>query len=145
METEELAEPKVTHLQPASSRGKLERWEAELLQKNGSGGLNGVYVGRGSKRRVGGGGVLGSNLAIPFKIGQDGSRSDVVSKFRDYITKSALIEDLALKGKALLRLCQPTEDCHGDVCVELARDLDTVHLRDFVDDGLPAHLEVDPE
>ena len=87
LETEELAEPKVTHLQPASSRGTLERWEAELLQKNGSGGLNGVYVGRGSKRRD----APGSKWANSFKIGQDGSRSDVVSKFREYITNSALM------------------------------------------------------
>ena len=120
----------------------MERWEADLLQKDGAGVLNGVYIGRGSKRR----GVPGSKWGNPFKIGQDGSRSDVVSKFREYIAKSALMNELEeLKAKTILCHCEPTEECHGDVLVELVKNRDTVPMRDFVDDGLPTHLEVDPE
>ena len=67
-----------------------------------------VYIGRGSK------------WGNRFVIGRDGSRDDVISKYREWILKnhevlSCLCE---LKDKVLGCYCKPLA-CHGDVLVEL--------------------------
>lgn len=66
-----------------------------------------VYIGRGS--------IFGN----PFKIGQDGTREEVIDKYMDYFYKKLeepnfrkAIEDL--KGKKLGCYCHP-EKCHGDI------------------------------
>ena len=68
-----------------------------------------VYIGRGSK------------WGNPFRIGPDGTREEVIEKYRQMILKrpdllSALGE---LKDKALGCYCKPLA-CHGDVLAELA-------------------------
>lgn len=61
----------------------------------------------------------------PFKIGIDGTRDEVIAKYREYILgRPDLLADLPeLKGKALACWCAP-KACHGDVLAELANALD---------------------
>ena len=67
-----------------------------------------VYIGRPSK------------WGNPFKIGRDGTREQVIEKYRKYILSSKLINDIhELKGKTLGCWCHP-KACHGDVLAELA-------------------------
>jgi hypothetical protein len=70
-----------------------------------------VYIGRPSK------------WGNPFEIGKDGTRTEVIEKFRNYITSSPeLLRQLPeLEGKTLGCWCKPSP-CHGDVLVELAND-----------------------
>ena len=68
-----------------------------------------VYIGRPSK------------WGNPFKIGRDGTREEVINKYRKYISTR---EDLRLAlselwGKRLGCYCAPLP-CHGDVLAELA-------------------------
>ena len=69
-----------------------------------------VYIGRGSK------------WGNPFKIGENGDRNQVISLYKDWITKGEgqfLLNDLQeLEGKTLGCFCKP-HNCHGDVLVEL--------------------------
>jgi hypothetical protein len=73
-----------------------------------------VYIGRPSK------------WGNPFRIGPDGTRQEVVAKYRAWIAQqpdlmAALPE---LEGKTLGCWCKP-EACHGDVLVELVEQLGT--------------------
>lgn len=56
----------------------------------------------------------------PFYIGKDGTRAEVIAKYRAYILgRPDLLALLpTLKGKVLGCWCHP-QDCHGDVLVEL--------------------------
>lgn len=67
-----------------------------------------VYIGRGSK------------WGNPFKIGVDGTREEVIEKYKQYImNRPDLLNDLEeLRGKRLGCYCKP-KPCHGDVLVEL--------------------------
>lgn len=73
--------------------------------------VDAVYIGRPSK------------WGNPFVIGKDGSRSDVVAKYEEYILgKPELLAQLhELKGKDLVCFCAP-QACHGDVLVHLANN-----------------------
>lgn len=69
-----------------------------------------VYVGRPSK------------WGNPFVLGRDGTREEVVAKYREWLTQQR--PDLAgqigeLRGKVLGCFCAPLA-CHGDVLLELA-------------------------
>ena len=68
-----------------------------------------VYIGRPSK------------WGNPFVIGRDGSRAEVVAKYRAWIvTQPALMNALEeLRGRDLVCWCAPLA-CHGDVLRELA-------------------------
>ena len=71
----------------------------------------GVYIGRPS--------FLGN----PFTIGKDGTREEVIEKYRDYFWRriyfdaefKAAVEKL--RGQDLACWCAP-QACHGDVIVE---------------------------
>ena len=67
-----------------------------------------VYIGRPSK------------WGNPFKIGPDGSRKQVIEKYRKYIlSNDKLLNSLdELEGKTLGCWCKP-KACHRDVLVEL--------------------------
>jgi hypothetical protein len=69
---------------------------------------NRVYVGRPSK------------WGNPFVIGKDGTRAQVITKYRAWIVQQpALIRALEdLRDKDLV--CCAPEACHADVLVELA-------------------------
>lgn len=68
-----------------------------------------VYIGRPSK------------WGNPFVIGRDGSRAEVVAKYRAWIvTQPALMNALEeLRGRDLVCWCAPLA-CHGDVLIDLA-------------------------
>jgi hypothetical protein len=68
-----------------------------------------IYIGRPSR------------WGNPFLIGRDGTREEVIEKYREYIQSMEhnLHEELArLKGKKLGCWCHP-EPCHGDVLVKI--------------------------
>ena len=67
-----------------------------------------VYIGRGSP------------WGNKFKIGPDGTRKEVIQKYRDWIlTQPDLLSMLPdLKDKTLGCWCKP-KACHGDVLVEI--------------------------
>lgn len=73
-----------------------------------------VYIGRSTPNPT--------IFANPFKSGRDGTRSEVIEKFRVYLNE--LLKDpknvdalMALKGKTIGCHCKPLS-CHGDVIVE---------------------------
>jgi hypothetical protein len=69
-----------------------------------------VYIGRPSK------------WGNPFKIGKDGSREEVIQKYRRWILANPVLVaqvPTELRGKKLGCWCKPNA-CHGDVLAELA-------------------------
>lgn len=65
-----------------------------------------VYIGRPSK------------WGNPFEIGRDGSREEVVTKYREWVLTQGLPFE-ELRGRVLGCWCAP-KACHGDVLMELA-------------------------
>ncbi len=72
-----------------------------------------------------------SNFANPFKIGKDGTRDEVIQKYKTYIIKK-LKDDvffqkelIRMKGKNIGCWCFP-EPCHGDVLLELIDNYETL-------------------
>lgn len=65
-----------------------------------------------------------SNFANPFKIGKDGTRDEVIQKYKNYITEkiktnnSLKLELVNMKNKNLGCWCAP-ERCHGYVLLDL--------------------------
>lgn len=59
----------------------------------------------------------------PFRIGVDGTRSQVIDKYRQYVlnTPELLADIEELRGKVLGCWCHP-KPCHGDVLVELLQE-----------------------
>jgi len=70
-----------------------------------------VYIGRPSK------------WGNPFEIGKDGSRGEVLQKYKKYILKRPeLLEMLPqLKNQTLGCFCKP-KPCHGDILIELLEE-----------------------
>jgi len=69
-----------------------------------------VYIGRPSK------------WGNPFVIGKDGTRGEVIAKYREWIESQPDLVRQAreeLRGKNLVCFCAP-KACHGDVLLELA-------------------------
>ena len=83
-----------------------------LNRKDVSSPPNSVYIGRPSK------------WANPFIIGKDGTREEVIKKYKDWLLETewttGLILDIGeLRGKDLVCWCSPLP-CHGDILLELA-------------------------
>lgn len=79
-----------------------------LNKKNDKIPVNSVYVGRHTK------------WGNPFIIGKDGTRQEVINKYRIYFYLSGLdIKELV--GKNLVCWCAPLA-CHADFLLELAHD-----------------------
>lgn len=79
------------------------------VYKKGNAPIGSVYIGRGS------------SWGNPFRIGIDGTRAEVIHKFRLYaIQKLAKEKDwlVPLVGKDLVCYCAPMP-CHGNVIIEL--------------------------
>jgi hypothetical protein len=60
----------------------------------------------------------------PFKIGRDGTREEVIEKFRQYLKGQPHLIEIAkehLKGKVLGCYCKPLH-CHGDVWLEVLNE-----------------------
>ena len=70
--------------------------------------INDVYIGRPSK------------WGNPYSIGQDGTRSDVIAKHREWLKGQPHLLDALpeLKGKNLVCYCAP-QACHGDTLLKL--------------------------
>ena len=83
-----------------------------LNRKDVSNPPNSVYIGRPSK------------WANPFIIGKDGTREEVIKKYKNWLLETkwttGLILDIEeLRGKDLVCWCSPLP-CHGDILLELA-------------------------
>ncbi len=65
-----------------------------------------VYIGRPSK------------WGNPFIIGRDGTRAEVIEKYRAWLARSGL-DPHELHGHDLVCFCAPLA-CHGDILLELA-------------------------
>jgi hypothetical protein len=78
-----------------------------------------VYVGRAMYR--GGWHLQGSVLANPFRPGPDGSRAEIMARYREYLQQRpdllALLPEL--RGRRLGCWCVPLP-CHAEVIAELA-------------------------
>jgi hypothetical protein len=73
-----------------------------------------VYIGRGSK------------WGNPFVIGKGGTRDEVIEKYREYIMRTELPEQInELNGKTLICYCKPYP-CHGDVLIELLGEINVL-------------------
>ena len=71
-----------------------------------------VYIGRPS--------IFGN----PYIVGVDGSRTEVIEKYRRYLAlNNSLREEVIkqLKGKDLVCWCSPKQ-CHGDVLIDIANN-----------------------
>jgi hypothetical protein len=68
-----------------------------------------VYIGRPSK------------WGNPYAIGRDGTRAEVIAKYRAYLAgNAALLAAIPeLRGRDLVCWCSPLP-CHGEVLLELA-------------------------
>lgn len=71
-----------------------------------------IYIGRPSK------------WGNPYILGKDGSRSEVIEKYKSYLlARPDLLRELpTLRGKTLGCFCYP-EACHGDILMELANEI----------------------
>ena len=69
-----------------------------------------VYIGRGSK------------WGNPYHIGKDGTRNEVIAKYRVYVLNNKELMDslYELENKTLGCHCKP-KSCHGDVLVEISQ------------------------
>ena len=72
-----------------------------------------LYVGRPTK------------WGNPYVIGRDGTRAEVIAKYKDFLTDLIYTSDLfmadlhELRGRDLVCWCAP-KACHADVLLELA-------------------------
>ena len=67
-----------------------------------------IYIGRPSK------------WGNPYKIGKDGSREEVIEKYRRHLLLGSLIKQIGeLKDKTLGCWCKPLP-CHGDILAHCA-------------------------
>ena len=76
-----------------------------------------VYIGRWNRDIQ-----ISSKWANPFAIGRNGTREEVITKYREYIlSKPELLKliPIELKDKILGCWCKPLA-CHGDVLAEIA-------------------------
>jgi len=71
-----------------------------------------IYIGRPSK------------WGNPFSIGKDGTREEVIQKYKEWISQQPeLLADLpSLKGKVLGCWCKP-QACHGDILAKLTEEI----------------------
>ena len=64
--------------------------------------------------------LQGSKWKNPFKIGRDGTREEVITRFERHLHESGLIHDIhELHDRDLACWCWP-KACHGDVLLRLA-------------------------
>lgn len=92
-----------------------------------------VYIGRPSKLIPPSKPDADGRWGNPFRIGPDGSRAEVIAKFRAWLKGEIVVpgrtppsrEEIrrALKGKVLGCWCAP-QACHGDVYLEIANGED---------------------
>ncbi|MFM7519634.1 MAG: DUF4326 domain-containing protein [Planctomycetota bacterium] len=98
-----------------------------------------VYVGRAAPRA----GLAGSPFANPFRVDVDGSRDDVVARYREWILgEPGLLGRLhELHGRPLACWCPPGLACHADVLAALVEAEAT--LRGLVEAGVRVEVAGD--
>lgn len=77
--------------------------------RSAANGIDKIFIGRPSK------------FGNPFIIGKDGTREEVLQKFKIYLQTNKELQDavkLELSGKTLVCYCKPLA-CHGDIYAEL--------------------------
>ena len=93
-------------------RIQRKRTKGFRLQDSSPNGLPVVYVGRPTK------------WGNPFRVGVDGTRKEVVEKYREWLKKK-LEEDPTflepLKGKNLACWCPLDKPCHADILLEFLK------------------------
>lgn len=79
-----------------------------------------VYIGRGKPKADNPLSIVGILLSNPYRIGIDGTRKEVIKKYKERLLSRPDLLTLipTLKGKKLGCWCKP-KACHGDVIVEL--------------------------
>lgn len=106
---------KVSHIRPSGYQN-LEEWISDPAN---------VYIGRKGVVFIGAHRFPceDSPWANPFKVGRDGTREEVIMKYRIHLEKK--LKDPVckeqfeqLRGKNLGCWCKP-EKCHGDMILEL--------------------------
>lgn len=63
-----------------------------------------------------------SKWGNPFVIGKDGTRAEVIAKYRAWLAERPALQAAAkreLRGRDLVCCCAP-QACHGDVLLEIA-------------------------
>jgi len=94
-----------------------------------------VYIGRAVPRK----GLKKSPFANPFKVGKDGTREEVIEKYREWLLDRPELVEMAereLKGKVLGCWCKPAP-CHGDVLASIVDgESDAGRLEDLIDEYL---------
>ena len=85
-----------------------------------------IYVGRAMHR--GGWHLPASPLSCPYRPGRDGTRPEVIARYREYLLgRPDLLALLpGLRGHRLGCWCKPLP-CHADVIAELADECGTEH------------------
>ena len=78
-----------------------------------------IYVGRAMHR--GGWHLAGSPLANPFRPGPDGTREEVMARYREYLMSRPDLLELVppLRGRRLGCWCRPLP-CHAEILAEVA-------------------------
>lgn len=99
---------------------------------------NNVYIGRGCVVFIDGKRYPpeSSFFANPYKIGRDGTREEVIAKYKRYMIKkinddktdTVKKELLSLKNKNLGCWCYPNK-CHGNVLIELIDTLENKNIK----------------
>ncbi len=83
----------------------------KILNKTTNKNVKGIYIGRPT--------IYGN----PYILGQDGTRDEVIEKYRKYFFNRLNIDEdfknaiYKLKGNDLICFCAP-EACHGDVIID---------------------------
>lgn len=96
-----------------------------------------IYVGRPMPRQR----LKGHILANPFKIGRDGSRQEVIDRYKEFVVRdSHRMEALADLRSAEVLCCWCRHDgeprtaangCHGDVLIDLLNTYTDDELREL--------------
>lgn len=92
-----------------------------------------IYCGRSNATYK----LSASKWANPFIIGRDGTRDEVIEKFRLYINsdRNLLLALYQLKGKSLGCWCNyPHESCHCEVLIELS---ESKNIKNWFSNMLP--------
>ena len=108
---------KVAHIRPKYAN--LKAWMADP---------DNVYIGRGGIVFIDGERFpkTASKWANPYKVGaKDGTREEVIEKYKEYAKKYSTSELLSLQGKTLGCWCKP-ESCHGDWLAQLAESANKI-------------------
>lgn len=115
METTKLVNVRVKCIRPKYDN--LKEWMADP---------NNVYIGRKGVVLIDGKRFppQDSIFANPFKVGRDGTREEVIDKYKQELIAKVVSGEITeedvlnLKGKTLGCWCSP-EPCHGDVLLKL--------------------------